>query len=210
MSAAEVPIVEIPKAFLCPISAEVMRHPVFAEDGHTYEEFNIHTWVVKYSFSPITRQPIPCHFIPNYNLIQQIDEFFHNHPELKPQFSSYMWPNGEILFSTSHSIGNLTTESWVGTVTYQILSQPFHQMELVKYGTSPDKISVILSYDPQAEEYLKLSGFKVSEPQPDWLTTENVAQTKKLLSLITIHNSLKNPEDGFPYLSYIMSMLAKV
>jgi len=47
-----------PQAFLCPISHELMRDPVIASDGYTYEHREILKWLSKNRTSPMTRQPI--------------------------------------------------------------------------------------------------------------------------------------------------------
>ncbi|QTF49735.1 RING-finger-containing E3 ubiquitin ligase [Acanthamoeba polyphaga mimivirus] len=44
--------------FLCPISHEIMEHPVVAKDGFTYEKSNILKWFENKSTSPMTNEKI--------------------------------------------------------------------------------------------------------------------------------------------------------
>ena len=44
----------IPNEFLCPITLGVMRNPVIASDGHTYEKEAIIVWFDSSSISPMT------------------------------------------------------------------------------------------------------------------------------------------------------------
>ncbi|EKX45487.1 hypothetical protein GUITHDRAFT_53147, partial [Guillardia theta CCMP2712] len=48
--------VEHPADFLCPISMEVMKDPVIAMDGHSYERQNIERWLEDHNTSPLTNQ----------------------------------------------------------------------------------------------------------------------------------------------------------
>ena len=47
-----------PKDLLCPITNEVMRNPVFAPDGVTYEKDAIVDWLRQHGTSPVTRAPM--------------------------------------------------------------------------------------------------------------------------------------------------------
>ena len=54
-SAAAAPDVpRAPPEFLCPITTEVMRFPVMAADGHTYERDAITDWLTSNNTSPMT------------------------------------------------------------------------------------------------------------------------------------------------------------
>jgi len=69
-------MVKVFHQFICPITQEVMRDPVIAEDGHTYEKDAIENWLEKSLTSPMTRQPIsPAKLIPNLALKQLIDQW---------------------------------------------------------------------------------------------------------------------------------------
>ena len=43
---------EVPDALCCPISMEIMRDPVIAADGHTYERVEIESWFANNRTSP--------------------------------------------------------------------------------------------------------------------------------------------------------------
>jgi len=58
LSAAEV-AAEIPPAFICPFTQDIMKDPVTASDGHSYEASAITTWLRSSDLSPLTGQPLP-------------------------------------------------------------------------------------------------------------------------------------------------------
>jgi hypothetical protein len=46
------------KDWICPISFKLMKTPVVAEDGYSYEKTEIETWLEKNATSPMNRSPI--------------------------------------------------------------------------------------------------------------------------------------------------------
>lgn len=50
---------DVPPAFICPITCEVMKDPVTAADGHSYEASAIMQWLASSNISPLTGQPLP-------------------------------------------------------------------------------------------------------------------------------------------------------
>eukprot|EP00210_Caulerpa_lentillifera_P006929 g6625.t1 len=59
----------------CPITFDVMRDPVIATDGHTYERKAIERWLRQKKESPITRQPISSSvLIPNLAIKNLVDQ----------------------------------------------------------------------------------------------------------------------------------------
>ncbi|EIE24288.1 U box [Coccomyxa subellipsoidea C-169] len=66
--------------FLCPITQEVMKDPVMAGDGYTYERLAIESWLVNHATSPITNSKLPHkHLIANHSLRSAIMEWQHKH-----------------------------------------------------------------------------------------------------------------------------------
>jgi proto-oncogene tyrosine-protein kinase Met len=60
----------------CPLTMELLRDPVLAQDGHTYERENIEQWIRSKGTSPITRQPLSIeHLYPNRTVKELIDVF---------------------------------------------------------------------------------------------------------------------------------------
>ena len=51
-------ITTIPKEYLCPITHQIMKNPVNAPDGNTYEESALKEWLSRNPTSPITRDPM--------------------------------------------------------------------------------------------------------------------------------------------------------
>ena len=59
----------------CPITGEIFRDPVIAEDGHTYERQAIVEWLTKNATSPLTREPMNVNQLrPNRTLKKIIEE----------------------------------------------------------------------------------------------------------------------------------------
>merc|ERR1711964_23424 len=78
-----------PKALVCCITKKLMRKPVTASDGHTYEKSAIIDWIQKHEEgarsvvrSPTTWQPLKDtrleNLIPNYAIKNDIDEWLDN------------------------------------------------------------------------------------------------------------------------------------
>ncbi len=68
---------EMSDHFLCPITQDVMRDPVIASDGVTYERSAIESYFLLGQLpaaSPVTRQSITRALIPNYALKALIEE----------------------------------------------------------------------------------------------------------------------------------------
>uniref|UniRef100_A0A674EU43 WD repeat, SAM and U-box domain-containing protein 1 n=1 Tax=Salmo trutta TaxID=8032 RepID=A0A674EU43_SALTR len=67
---AELTGLDAPDEFLCPITREVMKDPVIAADGYSYEREAIESWIsAKNRSSPMTNLPLPTTLImPNRSL----------------------------------------------------------------------------------------------------------------------------------------------
>ena len=68
---------ERPDSHYCPISQEVMRDPVMAPDGHSYERAMLEKWLRVKRTSPLTQQPVPigAHMPRNHALRKAIQDF---------------------------------------------------------------------------------------------------------------------------------------
>ena len=64
---------EIDDIITCPITMVVMREPVVADDGHTYERRAITEWVKRKGTSPLTRERMSSHFVPNMAIRKMIE-----------------------------------------------------------------------------------------------------------------------------------------
>lgn len=47
---------KVNEVFYCPISGSLMREPVLAQDGQTYEKAAIQEWIERYGKSPFTNE----------------------------------------------------------------------------------------------------------------------------------------------------------
>ena len=61
--------VEIPDTFVCPLTMDLMRDPLYSKYGHHFERNAILQWLAKENTCPITRQPLfPSMLIPDNSL----------------------------------------------------------------------------------------------------------------------------------------------
>jgi hypothetical protein len=86
---------ECPFSYLCPISLEVMRDPVMACDGHSYERESILKWFETNNHtSPVTNLPLPSQIlIENHTLKSAIEEYLVKRNKKMSQSSGKMGPN---------------------------------------------------------------------------------------------------------------------
>jgi hypothetical protein len=67
--------------FRCPITMDIMRDPVMAPDGHTYERSAIVQALAAKSVSPLTRQPMSAaSLLPNHALRAAIEHWYKSKP----------------------------------------------------------------------------------------------------------------------------------
>ena len=70
------PGAEPPKSFICPIELAVMRDPVVAADGQSYERRAIERWLVRHHTSPLTGERLASKELrPNFALKSLIGDF---------------------------------------------------------------------------------------------------------------------------------------
>ncbi|TYI87067.1 hypothetical protein E1A91_D04G110500v1 [Gossypium mustelinum] len=71
--------IEVPKYFLCPISLQIMKDPVTATTGITYDRESIEQWLLtcKNTSCPVTQQPLPpeSDLTPNHTLRRLIQSW---------------------------------------------------------------------------------------------------------------------------------------
>jgi len=66
----------VPRGFMCPITLEVMKNPVIAADGHSYERGSITAWLASHDTSPVTNLPLTHKMVVNNHALKQaIDDF---------------------------------------------------------------------------------------------------------------------------------------
>ncbi|KAK3713138.1 hypothetical protein QZH41_010040 [Actinostola sp. cb2023] len=72
--------VEVPFEFICPISNDIMNHPVSASDGYTYERRAIKSWFRRNQSSPMTNEKLTdLNLRSNEHLETRIKEFVQAH-----------------------------------------------------------------------------------------------------------------------------------
>jgi hypothetical protein len=63
-------------SLLCPLTHELFRDPVLAQDGHTYERESIEDWIRKNGTSPKTGQQLSLEYLyPNHIVKQLVSDF---------------------------------------------------------------------------------------------------------------------------------------
>lgn len=73
----------IPFEFLCPITNKIMKDPVKAADGYTYERRAIRRWFRKKRSSPMTNETLTdLEVWPNDELRNRIERFVSEHSEV--------------------------------------------------------------------------------------------------------------------------------
>merc|ERR1712003_458701 len=66
----------IPSKFMCPLSKNLMKDPVMAFDGYTYERNSIEKYLKKHNKSPMTQKVAHIlHLFPNMQIKQEIETF---------------------------------------------------------------------------------------------------------------------------------------
>lgn len=70
---------DIPDEFKCPISRMIMKDPVIAGDGHTYEREQMETHISNRLTSPVTNRELPFpYLITNWNLRKSIESYINS------------------------------------------------------------------------------------------------------------------------------------
>lgn len=73
--------VSVPDHFICPITLDVMVHPLMTRTGTSFERKAICSWLAKgYGVCPLTRQPLtPSDLVPNKKLETEIFRWTFEH-----------------------------------------------------------------------------------------------------------------------------------
>jgi hypothetical protein len=67
---------EVPERLTCAITCELMKDPVMASDGHTFERVAIEQWFERAKTSPVTNELLPdTRLVPNHTVKSMIAEF---------------------------------------------------------------------------------------------------------------------------------------
>ncbi len=127
--------VDAPSAYICPISADIMKEPVLnIKTGHSYEKESITAWLEKNDTDPLTRNKITLQdLVPNRALAQAIESFNSPKQEVESDF---------------------TPEAYTCPLSMEIMSEPVIN---VKSGHTYEKASIEQwlaknNTDPQTRE----------------------------------------------------------
>ena len=78
--------------YTCPISLQIMRDPVVASDGFTYEANEIEKWIGKNKTSPMTCEPITSTLHSNKSVLRTIIELESKNPSIRSERYQYDLP----------------------------------------------------------------------------------------------------------------------
>jgi len=93
-----------PNEFYCPISKEIMRDPVIARDGQSYEREKIIAWFLRKNISPVTGQILDStDVISNINLKKLIAEFMQKQKQRNTSVESNRKDNPTSTSSTANN-----------------------------------------------------------------------------------------------------------
>lgn len=67
-----------PDYLVCNISFDLMRDPVIAPSGYTYERANIEEWIAMHPCDPMTRRPLTCEQLYPAKAIQKAIQYYRN------------------------------------------------------------------------------------------------------------------------------------
>jgi ankyrin repeat protein len=85
----------IEDTLVCPITQQIFKDPVFADDGHVYEEQAILEWLQKNNESPMTRKKITNNVRPAHFMRGLVDKFLEENPDHKKYQFREFEPHGK-------------------------------------------------------------------------------------------------------------------
>jgi hypothetical protein len=92
ITAADGTEVDVPMEYICPLTLDIMSHPLLSREGHNYEREAIMNWVSEHGTSPLTRKFLkPSQLVRNRVLEGKIGSFLRQHGigetsvEIKPE-----------------------------------------------------------------------------------------------------------------------------
>lgn len=124
----------MPVEFRCPITQMVMRMPVVASDGHSYEFKALQKWMLKKQTSPVTGQPLSgtC-FVVNHNLKKLIRDW----DQKKEQELNLFGDDSDDDAETDKS----PDETGIGDASSSLSAQSFKRMKKPTKGAGKAKVA---------------------------------------------------------------------
>ncbi len=197
---------KIPTEFVCSITKEIMRDPVFTLDGITYEKSAITDWLKTNDTSPHTGKKLENkQLIPNVNLKNQIQQFVQNNQEaFKKEFVNMIKGNNLKKLDIFLGLGlqaNMEINGY-SPVCYAILYErnDITQLFLAK-GVSTNLPALDYSKEPELNRVVNFRNQKLRATEPFKLfkkkiRSDMIALYEKLKTISEITN-LYNKLDNF-------------
>jgi Mg-chelatase subunit ChlD len=150
----------IPRAYVCPITLDIMTDPYSDKDGNTFEKKDIYKWIEEYGKSPITRNAMnKTDLRPNRALKDAIDEFAGRTAVIQPISVVPDINTGEgrepvniiMIADTSFSMqDNCDISSAVEKLNFTRLDLVKHTMKTVVEALAPNDNLALVSFSSKA------------------------------------------------------------
>lgn len=157
---------DIPSAYICPITFDLMMDPFSDPDGNSYEKTAIVNWLRDHGSSPITRRPMSIHDLrPNRALKDLIEQYkgqtqtqtqTQTHTQIQTQTQTIALPDGEtiqVIFDTSPSMDDpcakttsttSTTASTADSINYSKFDIAKHALKTLLHSLiEPDRVHTL-------------------------------------------------------------------
>ena len=122
---------EYPPAFICPITQELMRDPVTAADGHSYERTAIEQWLASSDLSPLTGQRLPHKQLTRSHALRNAIEEWQagsaSSPSKPPAAPAPAMPSGaalKLIVLGDAGVGKTSFVHWVKERAFNAMTQP--------------------------------------------------------------------------------------
>ncbi len=139
---------EAPAPYYCPITTELMKDPVSAEDGHTYERAAITEWLTNKDTSPVTGVKFTSkNLTPNYALKHLIELYKREHRQLPAAANQ---PNAPL--------APLNQQQEMNAEVDRLIEQYHGNMANNKCDKALDNIQAALVQQPNNVNFLQFRG----------------------------------------------------
>lgn len=117
---------DVPPSFICPLTLEVMKDPVTAADGHSYEAEAIGKWLRSSNLSPLTGQELPHRDLMRSHALRNAIEEHHRAQKAREraeQASSPATPGAKVILLGDSHVGKTSLVHRIKEGTF-VASQP--------------------------------------------------------------------------------------
>lgn len=117
----------VPEKYLCPLTLEIMVHPLMTKAGHSFERSAIFEWLRVNDVNPLTREPLsPRDLVLNHALKMEIRQWrTRHHIEIESDTEESSESEGDsdvphqYLFISRSTLKDMETGPTAVTISYQ-------------------------------------------------------------------------------------------